>query len=722
MRVLLCGHFSYFIRTLRDRFRKEGHDVYWLSGADYEKRREKNFKWQYDFGFESSSMPEIINSVNPDVVIFLGAQDPYYGDFSDSEKAREYTSGLINIMQTTYSNGGRRTRFIYLSSEEVFSGRTEETYTEDTECRAYDSRGRTILQGESVVFSYQQTLGAEVYVLRIDHLYGMPDSWADMPYTLRPYMKQALRDGHLDVRSDLGYGMISEEDASFFIYTIASAESTKNRLYHLGSERYYDETEIGDAVNAGFKGALTVDRHDYDRPVHRRLDPARFDTEFTTHAFHSPSEDIERIASQISSHRRRYTDDAASIHGGIREGLKTLLGLLVPFIENTVIFAFVFFLDNHFRGGSFFSYIDFYLLYVLLFAVAFGQQQAAYSAVLATIGFIYRQQLSMTGFEVVVDYNTYVWIAQVFIAGLVVGNLKDRIDLTKEEDERSISYLKSRLSDVESVNTANVRIKGVLEKQIINQDDSLGKIYQITSRLDNSSPVEVLFDAAQVIEELMDTDDVAVYQVANADYARLFASTSPVAGSMGNSLQYTAYDDLYSAIRDKKVFINKNMNDELPMMASGIWSGDRLNVIIMLWGMDWESMTLSAQDRLTVIGLLIQNAIATSTRYIDALQEERYMPGLDVLDDRAFSALLNAFVKAKKKHLTDMTLLYVPDTSDLAHTAMKTRAQLRNSDYMGVTNRGRLLILLSNTDYDNAIRVQKRLEEAGIATQVLGDI
>lgn len=72
MRILLAGHFSFFLRTLRNRFRKEGHEVYWLSGADYQKRKEKNFKWQYDFGFESPSMPEIIGSASPDVVIFLG--------------------------------------------------------------------------------------------------------------------------------------------------------------------------------------------------------------------------------------------------------------------------------------------------------------------------------------------------------------------------------------------------------------------------------------------------------------------------------------------------------------------------------------------------------------------------------------------------------------------------------------------------------------------------
>ena len=720
MRILLAGHFSFFLRTLRNRFRKEGHEVYWLSGADYQKRKEKNFKWQYDFGFESPSMPEIIGSASPDVVIFLGAHDPYYGDFSDSEKSRSYISGLLNILQTTY-NSRKNTKFIYLSSEEVFAGNEDGLYDESVEPVVYDSRGKAIRQGELAALSFKESFGADVKVLRIDHLYGIPESWEDMPYVLAPMMRQALHEQRIDVRENTGYGMLSEEDASFFTYRIATSDS-KRDVYHLGTVSEISEADTGRAINQGFGGSLTVEEHDYGNAVHKRLDPMAFDTEFETQAFHNPVDDIAGIAAYIYKNKKQFDENTASHGAGIKEGLLVLLGLLVPFIENAIVFVLFFFLNNRFLGGSFFSYVDFYLIYVLIFAVAFGQQQAAFSAILATFGFIYQQAQHMTGFEVIVDYNTYVWIAQIFIVGLVVGNLKDQITRTKDEGDRQNEYLKSRLTDVETVNTANVRIKGVLEKQIINQDDSLGKIYQITSQLDNSSPVEVLFDAAQVVGQLMDSRDVAVYQVANGDYARLFASTSEIARSLGNSVKYTSYKDMYEAIRDKKVFINKTMDDDLPMMASGVWEGRKLDVIIMIWGMDWEDMTLANADKLTVIGLLIQNAIAQSTRYIDALREQRYAQGLDVLTDSAFETLLGAFVNAKKKGLTDMTLMCVNNDEPLEQTAPLARKQLRSSDYMGATNKGRLLILLSNTDYKNALRVQKRLSTAGLHTQIVGEI
>lgn len=72
------------------------------------------------------------------------------------------------------------------------------------------------------------------------------------------------------------------------------------------------------------------------------------------------------------------------------------------------------------------------------------------------------------------------------------------------------------------INDSNVRMKQIFELQLVNQKDSLGKIYEITSSLDQYGAYEVLFYAAQTISKLMNTEDVAVYTVANQSYARLF--------------------------------------------------------------------------------------------------------------------------------------------------------------------------------------------------------
>ena len=42
-------------------------------------------------------------------------------------------------------------------------------------------------------------------------------------------------------------------------------------------------------------------------------------------------------------------------------------------------------------------------------------------------------------------------------------------------------------------NVSNVRVKEILANQIVNQNDSFGKLYEITSSLEQYEPCEVLF-------------------------------------------------------------------------------------------------------------------------------------------------------------------------------------------------------------------------------------
>lgn len=82
------------------------------------------------------------------------------------------------------------------------------------------------------------------------------------------------------------------------------------------------------------------------------------------------------------------------------------------------------------------------------------------------------------------DYGTYVWMAQLFILGMVVGYMRDQIRYIKEKDKEEIGYLNGQLGDMIDINERNVRMKHMFERQIVNQKDSLGKIYAIVSELD----------------------------------------------------------------------------------------------------------------------------------------------------------------------------------------------------------------------------------------------
>lgn len=117
--------------------------------------------------------------------------------------------------------------------------------------------------------------------------------------------------------------------------------------------------------------------------------------------------------------------------------------------------------------SAYFTNLDPYLLYVLFFAIIYGQQQATFSAVCAVAGYLFRQMYQRTGFEVVLDYNTYVWIAQLFILGLIVGYMRDQIRMIRRESLEMEEHLTGQIADLQEINATNVRIKAAMEQQLI---------------------------------------------------------------------------------------------------------------------------------------------------------------------------------------------------------------------------------------------------------------
>ena len=126
---------------------------------------------------------------------------------------------------------------------------------------------------------------------------------------------------------------------------------------------------------------------------------------------------------------------------------------------------------------------------------------------------------------------------------------------------------------------------------------------------------------------------------------------------------------MYDELRAGRVYVNKEMNDKFPLVASAVYAEGKMQLILMLWGIPWQRMTLAETNRLTIIGTLIQNATVRASRY---LENQSFEQASAILGDN-----------------------------------------IRTSDYMGVLKDGKLYVLLSNTDAENAEMVRERFAHSG---------
>lgn len=721
MVVLLIGGASVLMNALIDKLNKNGHRIYLLTGQKEKKDTYKRVFEKYNFPYDSESIKDILESVKPDVTVFTGAFDTNFSWESPRQEAVGYMAGLVNIISAC-SMMKKKGRFLYLSSQEVFGASYIDTVREEEEVSPRGFRAMALAQGEETCANYRKTQGMDTVVLRVDHLYWIPEKGQRQDSPCFRMCLEALKTGRISASSARAFSMIYLSDAIEQIYRLISAQSLEFSCYHVSSMEETSEMELADRISEALDAGVEVVDSTVGMSSRLVLDSGRYEEEFGREIFNHYDTGVKQVAGFMKRYSASFIaeeDSGVGLGGKVLNNFRRIFKALFPFLENLICFIPFFLLYNQTSDSRFIARLDLYLLYVLLFAVVYGQQQAVFSGILAVAGYITGQMQMRTGFEVLLDYNTYVWMAQLFIVGLVVGYLKDQLHFIQGENKARVGYLHGQLKDIEEINDSNVRMKHNFEAQVVNHKDSLGKIYEISSSLEQYGPEEVLFYAAQVLSRLMDCEDVAVYTVANGDYARLFSATSPEARKMGNSIKYTALDELYGELKEKRVYINRNMEEKMPMMASAVYSEDRMQLILMLWGIPWERMTLGEANRLTIVGFLIQNAVVRANRYLEALRNRRYVEGTDVLDEGAFTQLAKAFFDAREKGLTEYVLMEILTRGSNYETVAGTLGSaIRQTDYLGVMGEGRLYALLSNTSKENVGGIIDRFRKAGYDCRV----
>lgn len=728
MDVLLIGGSSDFMNAILNKLNKEGHRSFVLTGSRQVHESYKNVYEKYNFPYDADCLKEIFDSVNPNAIIFTGAYDSNFNWNDPRKDSVRFVAGLQNIMSTFATM--KKGRMIFLSSGEVYSQNYPSNIPEDSPTSALTFRSMALVQGEDICRNYRKTMGLDTVVLRLDHLYGIPFKERLRGQRLKDNLcadmcVSALRTGQIQANSNKIFSMLHQDDAVEFLYKVVSAGTVKQELYHISSEQVLSEMDLAKMVQQEMGGNVSIVNNTVGSEFRVVLSSQAFAEEFGMKIFNKPEQTTAAMAKHIKRHSNDYLlegDAGKGAVGKIKQNLLHILRASIPFIENIICFIPFFMLNNRTVESEYFANLDFYLLYVLLFAIIHGQQQATFSAVLAVGGYCFRQMYERSGLEVLLDYNTYVWIAQLFILGLVVGYMKDQLKSIRDENEREMHYLSGQLDDIQDINTSNVRLKNGLEVQIVNQNDSFGKIYEITSSLDQYEPSEVLFYAAEILSKLIGSKDVAIYSVANRSYARLFSATSRKARELGNSVNYTTFGEMYEALKEKRVFINRNMDEKYPLMADAIYSEDDMQLILMVWGIPWERMTLSQANMLVVIGYLIQNAVVRANRYMAALEKQRYIEGTKILETSAFTELVDAYLRARNKSLTECAILRIEVSPEQQETAAAALTKLmRQSDYIGKLEDGNLYALLSNTENKDADFVIRRFAEVGYKSWIKED-
>ena len=365
MNILLVGNAGNFMRLMINRLNKEGHRVFVLTEEPKKGYSLKKVFEVYHFSYEDACVREVLESIMPQVVVFLGAYDHNFSWNRVENTAASYAAGLTNILMnyTALKKG----RFVYLSSESVFGGGSAQFMTEDDPTGAYSKKGQAIAIGEDICKNYAR-MGNDVVILRLDHLYGEIRKKEDTDTICADMCLEAVQTGEIIASQNEKIMLLHEADAVEFIYQIMVAKDHKHTLYQLSSGEKMSRYELAQAVAAGMENEVSIVEEENKKYREVMLSGKRYDEEFGSRVLHHAETDVEKIAAYFSRHVSEFTD-AGQKKGHLFRRLgsrtKEIITNLIPFMENLICFIPFFMLNNRAVGSEYFQNIDFYLLYVL---------------------------------------------------------------------------------------------------------------------------------------------------------------------------------------------------------------------------------------------------------------------------------------------------------------------------------------------------------------------
>lgn len=707
---------------LIEKLAKEGHSCFVLTNEKEEsgKNLQRKVFEEYVFAYDSDSVRHVIDSVNPDKIIFTGAYDSWFDFKSIKQQPVEYTAGLANLLISSKLCGVPH--FIYLSSSDIFEGHYTERIQENICGNAAGIKGKTVGWGEDLCRSYYED-EMEVTIIRIANLYGFPKKQMYLDDFWGALCRKAIAEEVIVIDKSQEFSCVYLADAVEAIYRILSAKARKDNLYHVAS---YDMVtgEMLLELLSNLLGGKNVEAAEQEYEHSCVLSSERLRQEFRFSDKYRFTQVAPAIFKYYKKHRKEILGkqklQKLKKENSILNRIKEIFKKLFPYVENMIGFAIIFMLTAISRGGIL-ADINWFLLYALAFAVVHGRKQAIVSCLLSVAGQMYLWAGLSGWINSLTDVTHYLWVLVLFIVGLTTGHLKDRFVQNNAEQTEYSEYLNGEIEELSEINERNLALKKLYEDRIINYQDSLGKIYSITSQLDELEPGKILINAALVVEQIMKTENVAIYNIVNSDYCRMAVATSDLARSFPKSLEYRKTGEMYAHISEEQVYVNTALDENMPSMAHAIYNRDKIEMIIMIWGMELEQLTLYQSNLLMILGKMLFASIDRAHRYLESIASKRFVGNTKILDQEAFEEIIDNEKYARELNMSEFTILEIDrNGKELEEWDHVLEGSIRTSDYLGIISDKKLGILLTNTEAADSLFVKERLKNRGIDSAIGG--
>lgn len=405
-----------------------------------------------------------------------------------------------------------------------------------------------------------------------------------------------------------------------------------------------------------------------------------------------------------------------------KKSLLKRLEFLLPYGENILIFLITFLIayqtrDNTLRYNVF--PLDFNLIYIFLMSIVYGMSQGIIAILLACFSYVYVYLNISPDLAGIVYNQTHIIQLLIYVlVGVVTAYVVDNKRRQIENLKADLSIANDQQNFIEEVCQQVTAVKEELQEQILNTDNSLGKIYNLSKELNSLLIEDVYYGAIHTLEKLLKTQAVSIYKCNHTKtFLRLMTHSKNLPSEVKASLRVDDYEDIKKLIETKEIFINYQLDKQLPMMMAPIVHRDEVIAVVFIDEVPFESLTLYYENFFRVAIGLIQNAIVQALAYEEAIKHKKYIGDSVVVQMAYFNEIIKNKQRAKVQFNIPYTILEVKEGANL-HKANEIKKCIRETDYIGSNEIDETYIMLSNSDVNSSQLIIERLNKTGIEAVV----
>ena len=171
---------------------------------------------------------------------------------------------------------------------------------------------------------------------------------------------------------------------------------------------------------------------------------------------------------------------------------------------------------------------------------------------------------------------------------------------------------------------------------------------------------------------------------------------------------------------NKQIYMNRNMEEGMPVYAMGTYNQDKLEVVTMIWTMDLVDINLHQSNLLSMLSKLLERSMSRALRYMESIKTSTYVEGTSVMEGSAFYQMLDIYCTGEAQQLLEYSLLKVFTTVE-ENPELYTilRSIIRSTDYIGLDNKENLYVLLTNSGIEDSAGIIERFKNRGVEVQLV---